>query len=222
MFDDILQDIEVRETALFEIERTLFANRYNFSKKQREIFSTQSISMIYSIWEGFIQKSFQSYIDELNKSNLNLFHFTDDIIIHHMENSFKQFFSYPQKKSKKIKFFNDLQGLYSAETHIISRIVNTANNVSFDILNKLLINYSLEPFPEVWKSYTYPKPNLKETMSQFLKLRNTVAHGGDIDPEEKVTHEVYKKYKNLITDLMYEMHKKMSNGMFEYLYMRKA
>jgi hypothetical protein len=217
-FDDIIQDIEDRKTALFEIERALFTERYNLSKKHKDIFSIQSISMIYSLWEGFVQKSFQFYIDELNKCNADIFNFSNDIIIHHTENTFKQFSNYPQNPNRKIKFFDELLGFYSLKKHTINRVINTESNVSFEILNKLLMKFSLEPFPEFWKTYVYPNPNLKETMLQFLKLRNTVAHGGDIDSEEKVTHVTYERYKNLIIDLMYEIHQKMINGIINYTY----
>jgi len=65
MFDfekELLEIIEEREMVLFEIERTLFTKRYNLSRKHFEIFAVQSIAMIYSIWEGFIQQTFQLYI----------------------------------------------------------------------------------------------------------------------------------------------------------------
>jgi hypothetical protein len=220
-FDNIIQDIEDRVSALFEIERTLFTERYQFSKKHKDIFTTQSISMIYSLWEGFIQKSFQSYIDELNKNKAKIFEFSDNIIIHHMENNFKQFFHYPQNQNKKISFFNKLREFYFLERHIINRTVDTESNVNFDVLNKLLKKFSLEPFPEYWKSYIHPNSNLKETMAQFLKLRNNVAHGGDIDIPDKITHEMYQKYKELVINLMYELHQKMIKGISNYTYINQ-
>ena len=91
-FDRALQEIiEERISVLFEIERAIFTRRYYLSSKHQDIFSTQSISMIYSLWESFIQKSFNLYIDELNNVGRDLHDFCDEIVIHHMENSFKQF-----------------------------------------------------------------------------------------------------------------------------------
>ena len=72
-FDKVMQDIiEERVSVLFEIERAVFTERYGLSLKHQELFSIQSISMIYSLWEGFVQKSFNLYIDELNKVHRNL------------------------------------------------------------------------------------------------------------------------------------------------------
>lgn len=213
-FDVTLQlVIEERVSVLFQIERTIFTNRYSLSSKDKEIFSIQSISMIYSIWEGFIQTSFNLYIDEINKLNIDFVDFCDEILIHHMENSFKQFKQYPDKDSKKVKFFRDLQVFQVNGTPQISRIVDTESNVSFNVLNKLLKTFSLELFTEYWGDYKYPAPNLKESMDLLLKLRNTVAHGGDLMPEHRIDQEKYVRFKILITDLMYEVRIRMLDGL---------
>ncbi|MCP4353276.1 MAG: hypothetical protein GY795_48110 [Desulfobacterales bacterium] len=54
----------------------------------------------------------------------------------------------------------------------------------------------------------------------FLRYRNGIAHGGDISSEEKVTQEVYKKYKNLLTDLMYEIRFKMITGLEDKTFLK--
>ena len=213
-FDVAIQEaIEERLTVLFEIERATFTKRYSLSLKHQEIFATQSISMIYSIWEGFVQTSFNLYIDELNKIDIELYTFSDGIVIHHMENSFRQFREYPNKDKQKIKFFKDIKAFHNENSKPISRVVNTQSNVSFSVLNKLLKTFSLEPFHEHWKDYKHPNPNLKESMDFFLKLRNTVAHGGDLVSEEKVNQSVYNRFRNLVRDLMYEIRLKMLDGL---------
>jgi len=213
-FDVAIQEaIEERLTVLFEIERAIFTKRYSLSLKHQEIFATQSISMIYSIWEGFVQTAFNLYIDELNKIDIEFYDFSDDIVIHHMESSFKQFREYPSKDKQKIKFFKDIKAFHNESSQPISRVVNTQSNVSFSVLNKLLKTFSLEQFPEHWKDYKYPNPNLKNSMDLFLKLRNTVAHGGDLVSEEKVNQGVYNRFRNLVRDLMYEIRLKMLDGL---------
>lgn len=88
----LLQIITERESALFEIERTLFTKRYNLSNKHLQIFAVQSISMIYSIWEGFIQRAFQIYLTEINNLNIQFHELSNDMIVHCMESNYKQFF----------------------------------------------------------------------------------------------------------------------------------
>lgn len=101
-----------------------------------------------------------------------------------MENTFKEFREYPQRLNRKINFFDKLEEHFSERQHDISRFVNTESNVGFSALNKLLMQFSLTPFPEHWERYTYPNANLKEMLDTFLRYRNGVAHGGDISSEE--------------------------------------
>ncbi|UBF28309.1 hypothetical protein K9N68_10755 [Kovacikia minuta CCNUW1] len=213
-FDVALQEIiDERVTVLFEIERAIFTRRYSLSSRHQDIFSTQSISMIYSIWESFIQKSFNLYIDELNKVSMDLHDFCDEIIIYYMENSFQQFKEYPGNDNKKVRFFTSLKAFHTNSICLIPRVVNTESNVGFNVLNRLLKNFALEKFPEHWKNYAYPNPNLRESLELFLRLRNAVAHGGDLASEEKIDQKVYDRFKKLVTDLMYEIRLKMLYGL---------
>lgn len=220
-FDLAIQEaIEERLTVLFEIERAIFTKRYSLSLKHQEIFSTQSISMIYAIWEGFIQTSFNLYIDELNKFDIEFYDFSDDIVIHHMESSFKQLKEYPNKEKQKIKFFREIKEFHNESNQSISRVVNTRSNVGFNVLNELLRTFSLEQFPEHWKDYSHPNPNLKSSMNLFLRLRNTVAHGGDLLSEEKVSQAVYERFKILVQDLMDEIRLKMLDGLSKKTFLK--
>ena len=217
---NLLEVIEESQTVLFDIERVLYTRRYNLAQKHFDIFSIQSISMIYSIWEGFVKKSFNLYIDELNSLNVKFEDFSKEIMIFHMESKFKQLIEYPQKTDKKLEFYENLKEFHTIKFHPISRAINSESNVSFDVLNKLLLTFSLKPYPEYWEKYTYPNPNLKDIMIQFLRYRNGVAHGGDVSSEEKVTHFVYEKYKNLVLDLMYSIHEKMMDGLISKTYLK--
>ncbi len=212
MGNKLLDLIEQKETVFFEIERVLFTKRYKLSKKHSNIFSVQSISMIYSIWEGFIQQAFQLYIDKLNTLNIDFNNLSANIRIFHIENSFKQFTQYPKNSNKKNEFYNNLEIFFSKKQHILYRQINTQNNISFKILNHLLNSFCLLPFNKYWKTYNYPNPNLEEQMNTFLRYCNGIAHGGDISSEEKVSQLVYKKYRLLIADLMYEIRNKMIAG----------
>lgn len=217
---NLLEIIEESQSVLFDIERVLYTRRYNLSQKHFDIFSIQSISMVYSIWEGFVKKSFNLYIDELNSLNLKFEDLSKEIAIYHMENKFKQLIEYPQKTDKKLEFYKKLKEFHNIEIHPISRTINSESNVSFEVINKLLHTFSLNPYPEYWEKYSYPNPNLKIIMLHFLRYRNGVAHGGDISSEEKITHQVFEKYKSLILDLMYSIHEKMMDGLTYKTYLK--
>jgi RiboL-PSP-HEPN len=212
--------IEERVSILFEIERTIFTKRYSLSLKHQDILSKQSISMIYSIWEGFIQKSFNLYIDELNKIDIELHDFCDGIVIHHMENSFKQFKEYPSKDSRKMFFFKSLKEFHTGNNFSISRTINTESNVGFSVLNKLLENFSIEKFPKHWKNYSHPNPDLQQSLEFFLQMRNTIAHGGDLTSENKIDQKVYTRFKKLVTDLMYEIRLKMLEALDKKMFLK--
>lgn len=206
--NQLLAIIEERETALFEIERALFTKRYNLSRKHLEIFSVQSISMLYSIWEGFIRQALVVYLDEINSEEIEFQKFQYELIIAHIENRFPQFKSYPEKDKRKAKFYSDLIEFFSNKNQQLELKIRE-NNIDFDTLNKILKSLCLKTFDEHWEKYRHPNPNLKESLTSFLKYRNSVAHGGDISSEEKVTQDIYVKYKNLVTDLMYEIRLRM-------------
>ena len=212
--------IEERVSILFEIERTIFTQRYSLSWKHQDILSKQSISMIYSIWEGFIQKSFNLYIDELNKIDIELHDFCDSIVIHHMENYFKQFKEYPSKDSRKMFFFNSLKEFRTGNNFSIPRTINTESNVGFSVLNKLLENFSIGKFPQHWKDYSHPNPDLQKSLEFFLQMRNTIAHGGDLTSENKIDQKVYTRFKKLAIDLMYEIRLKMLEALEKKMFLK--
>lgn len=220
-FEHLLErNINERQSALFEIERAIFTKRYNLSKKHSEILSVQSISMIYSIWEGFVQTSFNLYIDEINSQVIEPHLIKDELFVYHIENSFKQLKEYPEKQNRKVAFFSKLKEFFHNNEFKLNNGINTQSNVSFEILNAILKSFCLDQFPEQWNNYSYPNSNLKEMLTSFLKYRNSVAHGGDISSEEKVTQDVFNKYKKLILDLMYEIQLKMILSINNHLYMK--
>lgn len=217
----ILEDIEERTLLLFEIEKIIFTKRYKMNRKHINILSVQSISMMYSIWEGFIQKNFQLYIKQLNQLEISFDELNDVLKVFHIENTFKQFGQYPEKITKKIQFYKTLKDFFTDNVHLLYDKINTQNNVNFNILNTILESFALEIFPETWQEYKHPEPNLKEMLKSFIRYRNGVAHGGDISSEEIITQKVYSKYKKLITDLMYGIYEKMLQGLELKTYLQK-
>lgn len=213
--------IQESEKVLNEIERVIFTSRYRLNSKHKDIFSVHTITMIYSIWEGFIQKSFSLYVTYINNLNMKYEDLNDGLLVLCMETHFKQLYEYPKDNVKrKIKFYNDLRDFYGKETVNLSASVNTESNVSFDVMNRLLSQFHLEKFPEYWPPrYKYPS-NLKQTMLDFLRYRNGIAHGGDLTSEEKVTQEVFNKYKRLVLDLMNEINNKFSLAISNQTYLK--
>lgn len=210
--------IEERHEVIREIERAIFTSRYELTSKHFTIFSTNSISFLYSIWEGFVQKLFGLYIDEINKEEIELFSLCDNLIIFCKERNFRQLKEYPQKNRGKISYIKKLKTFYSTDIHLIPRVIDTESNIGFEVLNRLLEQFNIETYPEHWGIYKYPNPNLKENLLLFLKLRNTVAHGGELLPEESIDQKVYERFKKLSLDLMYDLRDKMLDSLINEKY----
>ena len=170
---DIRSDIGERQQLMLQI-KTLYL-RYQFNERDEKLFLSYSMPAIYAIWEGFIQTSFKTYVQEINKINLSVNTVHKQILCYHIENSFKQFKQYPKNYNKKVVFFDKLGEFYSADIIEITRTINTENNVGFDVLNRLLAAFNLEKIPDYYEQ-RWLKNELDE---RLLRIRNQVAHGQD-------------------------------------------
>ena len=170
---DIRSDIGERQQLMLQI-KTLYL-RYQFNERDEKIFLSYSMPAIYAIWEGFIQTSFKTYVQEINKINLSVNTVHKQILCYRIENSFKQFKQYPKNYDKKVVFFDKLGEFYSADIIEITRTINTENNVGFDVLNRLLAAFNLEKIPDYYEQ-RWLKNELDE---RLLRIRNQVAHGQD-------------------------------------------
>lgn len=205
---------------MLNIERAVFINSSSFMQAQKVLLAKHSLVILYSIWEGFVTKSFQLYIEYINNQMLTYDELIDSILIYNMENRFKQFKNYPIDINKKSKFFTGLYNHCQSDIVQIPTMVNTESNVNFKVMNRLLCTFGLEPFPENWEAYKPPKTSsLKSTLNDFLRYRHTVAHGGDIADEE-ITQEKYSGYRSMVRDLMYGMHNRFLEGISTRSYMK--
>lgn len=205
---------------MLNIERAVFINSSSFMLAQKVLLAKHSVVILYSIWEGFVSKSFQLYIEHINNQMLTYDKLIDSILIYNMENRFKQFKNYPIDINKKGRFFAGLYNHCQSDIVQIPTIVNTKSNVDFKMLNRLLCTFGLESFPENWEAYKHPKASsLKARLNDFLRYRHTVAHGGDVADEE-ITQEKYSRYRSMIRDLMYGMHDRFLEGINNRSYMK--
>lgn len=169
---EIKSDIQERKELMSKIKT--FSSRYPFDSEDKELFLRYSIPTVYAIWEGFIQTSFQTYVDELNTLNLTTMTLCKPILVYHLETNFKQFKEYPGKPTGKIVFFDKLSQFYQSESIEITREINTESNVGFNVLNKILAIFNLQGIQE----YPEPRYSIKQDLDGFLlRKRNAIAHG---------------------------------------------
>jgi antitoxin component HigA of HigAB toxin-antitoxin module len=194
--ETIQSDIEERKVLLLRT-KTIYL-RYGFNENDEAFFLKYSIPIIYSVWEGFIQTTFQTYISEINEQKLSIEQLCKPILVFHTESKFKQFKQYPDKITQKISFFEKLIEFYKKDIIEISPVVNTESNVGFNVLNRIMTEFHLEGIPE------YPEPgsgySLKNELDGFLlKIRNGVAHGNNA---HVVNRDDLKRAIDLVERLM--------------------
>lgn len=196
--EEIQSDIDERKGLLLQTKTIPL--RYNFSNSDEQHFINYSIPIIYSIWEGFVQTTFQTYIREINRLNLSIDLICKPILIHNIESKFKQLRQYPDKLPRKVKFLSELRSFFNTNPIYVSPTVNTQSNVGFNVLNGLLASFNLGSIPE------YPQPgfSLKVELDDFLlKIRNDVAHGQNAILVNRDDVERAIKLVELLMDLMY-------------------
>lgn len=172
--EDILSDIAERKTLMLQT-KTLY-HRYGFSSNDEHFFLNYSIPIIYSIWEGFVQTSFQTYVREINRLGLSIDTVCKPILVYTAESKFRQFKQYPEKVNQKIAFLDKLNLFYKTEIFEINPNVNTESNVGYKVLNRIMSEFNLDKIP------AYPQPNysIEDELDKFLlKIRNGVAHGNN-------------------------------------------
>lgn len=211
---EIMSDIVERRKLMSRIRA--LCPRYGFSPEDEALFLNYSIPIVYSIWEGFIQTSFQIYIRELNKLNLKISDICYPILIYHIESEFPQFKQYPEKDklNKKVIFFDKLGLFYKCNALEISAKVNTESNVGFNVLNRILKDFNLETI------LTHPEPNysLQDDLDKFLlKIRNSVAHGQNSIVVDREGLDRAIKLVDRLMDLVFE---KIKTGFINKSYLR--
>jgi len=222
---DIISDIDEREELMFWVKS--LHPRYGFSERDEQLFLSYSIPIVYSIWEGFVQTSFQIYIRELNKEltrlELNIDSVCEPIFVYHMESTFRQFKQYPNPKSdedkpkivkKKVDFFNALGLFYKSNTLQIHPDISTESNVGFNVLNRILNDFNLQKIPE----YPEPEYSLKLELHTLLDTRNKVAHGQK--SSIVVKREDLERAINLVKKLMPLVFERIKTGFIEKSYLK--
>lgn len=205
--EQILELISETEGNIYDLERMIFTNRYKFLEKDFKILSKQSIVILYSLWEGFVQEIFRLFLEEINRLTSSYFELKDSFMVSQIEKNFKQFNEYPQDLNKKKNFHKKYFDMITQPKHELKFQVDVKNNVGLEVLNNLLDIHGIGRIPEHWvdKGYAHPNPNVKDLLDKFLDIRNNTAHGNAIMTDIIISHSEFEKYKNLIICLMREI-----------------
>lgn len=155
--------ISETENNIYHLEKIIFTRRYNFLEKDFKVLSKQSIVILYSLWEGFVQEIFTLFLQEVDKSINSYFELKDSFMIYQIEKNFKQFNEYPKKLNKKRKFHEDYFQSITKSKHQLTYKIDLKNNVGLEILNELLDIHGINTISVYWKDkgYIHPQPSVK-------------------------------------------------------------
>lgn len=194
---DILQDMDWRMGELAVLKTIPY--RYDILPAHQYMLRKYSVPAVYAVWEGFVKNSFQCYIREINKLQLNASELHIHILAHALtsdrrlsiENSFKDF-------SKKIKFVKTYNQVLVSPIQI-NLDVPTKSNVNYQVINKILTTFNLSSIPD----------SFKKGLDKLLLYRNSVAHG---DQAISITEMDITNFIELVINLMSEVYLRIEEG----------
>ena len=194
---ELLQEIDWRTNEL-SIIRTI-PLLFNFNDKQKEILEKYSVAAIYSIWEGFVTKSFSLYIREINSLNLTYDKINLNILTHDIFIKFDLTDEQRKHFENKCNFVNNIFE-YSKLPVTISPNIPTEANVNFKVINKILNHFHLEELP---------KNDFDGRLNKLLMYRNNIAHG---ECSIIVTKEIIQDFNLTVIDAMHEVTIRIIDG----------
>ncbi len=205
---ELSQIIEEAQIKLLDIQILVYASFYEFNDKHKTFMQIQSIFMIFTIWECFIKTSFKKFIEmlNLNMSGIPLSKFKDSLIIYHMESVLPQLKEYPKNLKNKSEYFDNFQKQFNQSKIYSYKLMIGKSNIDFNVLNQILEIFCLNKIEPYWKKYQDNKSS-GECLDELIKIRHAIAHGTSV--ENKDYTEDFNMHKNVVLDLMYEIHQRI-------------
>lgn len=151
---------------------------YDLSPKRKEVMIKYSIPSFYSLWEGFVCKSFELYIDYINEKKIDLEFAHPNILTHHIDTKMR-LSDISNKFDKMIEHVLNFREEMS-QVLVLSTNIPTESNINYIVLNKILYRFNLGEFSDA----QYHRLN------KLLEYRNRIAHGEDIPVSMSTMNEI--------------------------------
>ncbi len=208
---DILQemnaDLEWRLSELASIKAIPLM--YPLNDYHKKIIIKYSVPAIYSIWEGFVRKLFESYAKYLNSKQISYANIHQNILTHGISSNDKLKLDNPRSSFSKQREHTLEYQAYISDYISIGLKIPTKSNVNYDVINELLERFAMN---QIDVSY-------KNGLNKLLKFRNSIAHGDNSIP---VKHEDIVNFTILINNLMSELIIKLEEAITEYKYLKNS
>lgn len=180
--------------------------KFPSGSEQRKILEKYSVVGIYSLWEGFVDKSFIIYIEEVNNLQLSYNDIDLKILTHDIDIKC-DISSNRTDFEKKCKYIHNILKYLNTPLIITSELPQS-KNVNLKVINKLLDHFNMEQLPA--NEY-----DMK--LNKLLKIRNNIAHG---EQTITVTSEMIDEFNITAINAMYEVTGRILNGLIQRSYLR--
>lgn len=203
VISEIESDVTWRVNEISTIRTLVY--RYSLKENDEKLIIRSSIPMLYAIWEGYMVKVFTVLSGFINRSYTNWGDVNENISAFAFNEKIKDL-SISASLVKKRKKVSDLRDFMLGNVDF-SFNAPTKSNINLEVANNILAIFNI---PEIDKRY-------KNRVNKLLKFRNSIAHGDNSYPADKLLIE---EFSFLIIDLIYEVYLKIefhvSNGCTEY------
>lgn len=149
------------------------------------------VVILYAHWEGFIKSAAEAYLIYVSSKKLLYSQLNDSFIALSLKYKLKEF-SETNKSTLHTQLVSFLLGDLNKRAQIpTENVVKTQSNLNSNILKEILSTIGID----------YSVYELKEKYidSQLLNIRNTVAHGQDIEIDAVEYEHLYNEITALMT-----------------------
>ncbi len=207
LLQDIKDDIDWRMSELASLKTIPI--RYKMMNHHVEMLTKYAVPSIYSLWEGFVKKSFLNYITEINKLEIDLEDVHINLVTHAFSSLDKLSLENPRMNFKTKKEFIQYYQEQTKRKFNIPLKLPTKSNIDFIVINDILERFNLK---------LLSKKQYDKKLQKLINFRNSISHGEISIP---ITNKDLMEFSMLVNDLMVEVFNRIEDGFTEKMYLRE-
>ncbi len=188
--ENLEHEINWRVGEIAVIKKLIKSDRLN--QRELVLIKKYSVASLYSIWEGFVGKSFEFYTEEINNLHLKTSEISINILTHTIDSQV-QLRSERKEFATKCKLVGKLFECMSNDTIAITRNLPGSSNLNFKVIKNIF---------ECFNFSRRLDSKYESDLNFFVKVRNDIAHGEfSIAVDDKKIYD----FCSLVMDLMSEV-----------------
>lgn len=201
----IKEDIDWRMSELASLKT--IPMRYRMMDHHKEMLTKYAVPSIYSLWEGFVKKSFFNFITEINDLELEIKDVHINLVTHALSSLDKLSLENPRMnfntKKEFVQYYQDI----NKEKFNIPVKLPTKSNIDFAVINDILERFNLS---------LLSKKDYQKRLQKLINFRNSISHGEISIP---IKNKDLMEFSMLVNDLMFEVFSRIEDGINKKLYL---